>query len=69
MVGTDAAGRNHAVIVPHDTYLVLRSKSKTLSIADVFGKPVPPEQQVFVKSGTLPAAITLQVAKLAAILP
>jgi len=67
VVSTDAAGSNHAVIVPHDTYLVLRSKSSTLSIADATGKPVPPEQQVFVKSGTLPATITLQVAKLAAV--
>jgi hypothetical protein len=68
-VSTDAAGRNHEIVMPHDTYLILRSKSKTLSIADATGKAVPPEQQVFVKSGTLPAAITLQVAKLVAILP
>jgi hypothetical protein len=57
------------IVMPHDTYLVLRSKSSTLSIADATGKAVPPEQQVFVKSGALPSIITLQVTKLVAILP
>jgi hypothetical protein len=63
-ISSDAAGRDHELVVPHDTYLILRSRSKTLSIADATGKLVAPEQQVFVKSGTLPAQITLQVSKL-----
>lgn len=57
-------GRDHAVVIPHDTYVVLRSKSKTLSVSDLTGKKVAPEQQIFVKSGVLPTKITLQVAKL-----
>jgi len=64
VVSTDSGGRDHAVVIPHDTYLILRSASKTLSIANLAGKPLAPEQQIFVKSGVLPAKITLQVAKL-----
>ncbi len=63
-VSSDAGGRDHMLVIPHDSYLILRAKSKTLSISDTTGKLVPNDQQIFVKSGTLPAKITLQVAAL-----
>lgn len=64
VVNTDSAGRDHAVIVPHDTYLILRSASKTLSLKLPTGQAVPAEQQLFLKSGALPAQITFQAVKL-----
>jgi len=63
-VSSDAGGRDHMLVIPHDNYLILRAKSNTLSISDLTGKLVPNEQQIFAKSGTLPAKITLQVASL-----
>ena len=64
VVSSDAGGRDHVLVIPHDSYLILRVKSKVLSISDLTGKLLPNEQQIFAKSGTLPAKITLQVAKL-----